>query len=86
MSLSFQFLYSILGYNEFFSKNWLFRYLGDIMCAITHIAKAFCGELIFALIGFDKKNLDLDRLTVYTAHTPAGTSVRNMVHFIQVGN
>jgi pimeloyl-ACP methyl ester carboxylesterase len=79
-----KFLYDILGYNEFFSKNWLFRYLGDIMCAITHISKAFCGNLIFTLIGFDKKNLNLDRLPVYTAHTPAGTSVRNMVHFIQM--
>ena len=33
-----------------------------------------------------KKIVFQTRLPVYLAHTPAGTSVQNMIHFAQVGN
>ena len=81
-----QWLYKILGVHEFFSESWIFKYLSDIVCAFTSITEKFCENIIFILIGFDEKNLDIDRIPIYTSHTPAGTSVMNAVHFIQVHN
>lgn len=45
---------------------------------------ALCLNLLTAIAGYNPGNLDAGRLPVYLAHTPAGTSVQNMVHWAQV--
>uniref|UniRef100_A0AAY5KDN6 Lipase n=1 Tax=Esox lucius TaxID=8010 RepID=A0AAY5KDN6_ESOLU len=42
-----------------------------------------CGNLFFVLCGFDERNLNMTRTPVYTTHCPAGTSVKNMIHWSQ---
>jgi pimeloyl-ACP methyl ester carboxylesterase len=42
-----------------------------------------CENFLFLICGFDATNLNKTRLTVYMTHTPAGTSVQNMIHFMQ---
>ncbi|NXE15358.1 LIPM Lipase, partial [Lophotis ruficrista] len=43
-----------------------------------------CANLFFLQGGYNKKNLNMTRLDVYTSHYPDGTSVKNMVHWAQV--
>ncbi|NXC50462.1 LICH hydrolase, partial [Penelope pileata] len=43
-----------------------------------------CSNLLFLLGGYNKKNLNMTRLDVYTAHYPDGTSVKNIIHWAQV--
>ena len=47
--------------------------------------RIFCSDLLFVIAGYDPQQLNSTRLPVYISHTPAGTSVQNMVHFAQVG-
>ncbi|NXX50586.1 LIPM Lipase, partial [Tricholaema leucomelas] len=43
-----------------------------------------CANLFFLLGGYNKKNLNMTRLDVYTAHFPDRTSVKNIIHWAQV--
>ncbi|NXF95836.1 LIPM Lipase, partial [Eubucco bourcierii] len=43
-----------------------------------------CANLFFLLGGYNEKNLNMTRLDVYTAHFPDRTSVKNIIHWIQV--
>jgi len=45
----------------------------------------FVKIFFFIIGGPDTKNLNTSRIPVYTTHGPSGTSVKNMVHFMQCG-
>ncbi|XP_054584930.1 lipase member K isoform X2 [Eptesicus fuscus] len=45
-----------------------------------------CSNFLFSFCGFDPKNLNMSRLDVYLAQSPAGTSVQNMLHWAQAVN
>ncbi|WAR15129.1 LICH-like protein [Mya arenaria] len=42
-----------------------------------------CENSLFLLCGFDPGNLNKTRIPVYIGQHPAGTSVKNMVHYLQ---
>lgn len=45
----------------------------------------FIGEnLLLSIAGFSPSRYCIDRLPVYLAHTPAGTSIQNIIHFAQM--
>jgi len=72
-------LYSkILGTGEFLPSSDMIRYLDDGICG--HIP-TLCSNFLFTICGNDATNLNMKRLPVYISHTPAGTSVKNIVHF-----
>ncbi|XP_004701412.1 lysosomal acid lipase/cholesteryl ester hydrolase isoform X2 [Echinops telfairi] len=74
----------IFGTKEFLPENEVLKWLGSHIC--THVfLKELCGNLIFLLCGFNERNLNMSRVDVYSAHCPAGTSVQNMLHWIQAG-
>jgi lysosomal acid lipase/cholesteryl ester hydrolase len=41
--------------------------------------------MLFIIGGPDTKNLNTSHIPVYASHGPSGTSVNNMVHFMQCG-
>ena len=57
--------------------------LAEIVCA-SHITQSACADIIFLITGFDTSNLNDTRIPIYVSHTPAGTSVKDVVHFAQV--
>ncbi|TPP39705.1 Gastric triacylglycerol lipase [Fasciola gigantica] len=72
----------LFGHGEFLPSSTLIRFLGDLVCRYSRIPSV-CRNVIFLFTGFDKQNINMTRLPVYLAHTPAGTSVRNAVHYCQ---
>jgi len=46
--------------------------------------QAVCSNVINWFEGFDAKYTNNSRVPVYLTHTPAGTSVKNLVHFAQI--
>uniref|UniRef100_A0A8B9DEQ4 Lipase n=1 Tax=Anser cygnoides TaxID=8845 RepID=A0A8B9DEQ4_ANSCY len=60
------------------------RFLPDL-CRHPVLHKP-CATLLFLLGGYNEKNLNTTRLDVYTAHYPDRTSVKNMIHWAQVGS
>ncbi|KAF2359396.1 AB-hydrolase lipase domain [Trinorchestia longiramus] len=54
-------------------------------CCVTNLSKIICRNSVFLLIGFDKKDLDLEWLPVILSQINAGASTRTVIHFAQIG-
>ncbi|VDL97394.1 unnamed protein product, partial [Schistocephalus solidus] len=65
------------GRGRFLPSSSLMRFLGLFLCRRQSIPFV-CSNIIYLLAGYDAHNTNTTRLPVYVAHTPAGTSVRNM--------
>uniref|UniRef100_A0A8B9PFZ1 Lipase n=1 Tax=Apteryx owenii TaxID=8824 RepID=A0A8B9PFZ1_APTOW len=61
-------------------KMW--KFLPEL-CSYSFFHKS-CANMFFLLGGYNEKNLNMSRLDVYTAHYPDGTSVKNIIHWVQV--
>ncbi|VDP67519.1 unnamed protein product [Echinostoma caproni] len=66
-------VWDLFGHGEFLPSTALIRFLGDILCRYDRVPSV--------LISFSLHSQT--RLPVYLSHTPAGTSVRNIVHYCQ---
>jgi len=73
----------LFGFEDFLPSNQVIEMLGGTLC--NDIPEA-CADVIFLLCGWDMGNLNMSRMSFYMEHTPAGTSVRNMVHWTQMVN
>lgn len=78
-----QLLFDMFGEYDFLPSNWFIRFLADTMCKY-HVSRLLCEDVIFLVDGTDTHELNMTRLPVFVSHTPAGTSVKNMVHFAQL--
>lgn len=78
-----QILFDMFGEYDFLPSNWFVRFLADTMCKY-HVSRMLCEDVIFLIDGPDTHELNMTRLPVFVSHTPAGTSVKNMVHFAQL--
>lgn len=76
-------LFDIFGVRDFLPSDAIIHWLAKHVCSDKDL-ETFCSDIIFIICGFDKKQLNETRLPIYYTHTPAGTSVRNMVHFAQM--
>ncbi|XP_049620522.1 lipase member K-like [Suncus etruscus] len=76
-------LVKVLFGEKMFSPNTFFdQFLATKVCS-RKIFQRICSNFLFTFSGFDAKNLNMSRLDVYLAHSPAGTSVQNMLHWAQ---
>lgn len=75
-------LIKILGIHDFIPSNWLIDALAALVCPIDKAV--ICRNVIFLIAGYDLANLDEARVPIYVAHTPAGTSTRNIIHWAQL--
>ncbi|XP_058910558.1 lysosomal acid lipase/cholesteryl ester hydrolase [Kogia breviceps] len=73
----------LFGVKEFLPQSMFVKWLSTHVC--THvILKELCGNVFFVLCGFNERNLNMSRVAVYATHSPAGTSVQNMIHWSQL--
>ncbi|XP_013380109.1 gastric triacylglycerol lipase isoform X2 [Lingula anatina] len=75
-------LYDMFGKKDFLPNNELIDFLAKTVC--DEATRFICSDIIFVIAGYDKAQLNMTRLPVYIAHTPAGTSAQNMIHFQQM--
>ncbi|KAF6772794.1 Lysosomal acid lipase/cholesteryl ester hydrolase [Paragonimus kellicotti] len=67
---------------EFLPSNKLMQFLAYFLCRRGHVP-FICTNVIYLIAGYDSANTNTTRLPVYVAHTPAGTSTQNIVHYCQ---
>ncbi|XP_006831190.1 PREDICTED: lysosomal acid lipase/cholesteryl ester hydrolase isoform X1 [Chrysochloris asiatica] len=77
-----QIFQEIFGVKQFLPQNAILKWLSTHICSHV-ILKELCGNLIFVICGFNERNLNMSRVDVYTSHSPAGTSMQNMMHWTQ---
>ncbi|KAG9267707.1 lysosomal acid lipase/cholesteryl ester hydrolase-like isoform X1 [Astyanax mexicanus] len=75
-------IWGLFGKKYFFPQSSLIKFFATKFCSKNPF-NAFCRNIFFRIHGFERKNLNMTRVPVYISHTPAGTSVRNMVHWSQ---
>uniref|UniRef100_A0A673TLI4 Lipase A, lysosomal acid type n=1 Tax=Suricata suricatta TaxID=37032 RepID=A0A673TLI4_SURSU len=73
----------LFGVKQFLPQNMFLKWLSAHVCSHV-ILKELCGNAFFVLCGFNERNLNMSRLPVYITHSPAGTSVQNMLHWGQM--
>jgi len=76
-------LKDMFGVKEFFPQSTVLKWLSVHVCSHV-ILKELCGNAFFILCGFNERNLNMSRVPVYVAHSPAGTSVQNILHWGQL--
>ncbi|KAK0080852.1 hypothetical protein PV325_013228 [Microctonus aethiopoides] len=72
-----------LGVNEFLPQNIFIKYLAKYGCKLNTVEKNICENIMFAICGFDETQFNMTLLPVILGHTPAGSSIKNMLHFAQ---
>jgi len=75
-------VFDIFGFKNFLPSTQIIKWLADKVCHNQVTTPLICDNIIFVLTG-PSENLNNSRLSVYTNHAPAGTSVKNMVHYAQ---
>nr|CDS30518.1 lipase M [Hymenolepis microstoma] len=79
------------GKGRFLPSNRLIQFLSFFLCGgeqqiagnYARFPSSVCENFIFMLAGYNPSNTNASRLPVYLAHTPADTSIQNMVHYCQ---
>ncbi|KAM7072814.1 lipase member K-like [Molossus nigricans] len=75
----------IFGDKMFSPHTFLEQFIATKVCN-QKIFHRICSNFLFSFCGFDPNNLNMSRLDVYLAQSPAGTSVQNMLHWAQAVN
>ncbi|XP_006147666.1 lipase member K [Tupaia chinensis] len=84
-NLSRQGVKVLFGDKMFYPHTFFDQFLATKVCS-RKLFHRICSNFLFSLSGFDANNLNMSRLDVYLAQSPAGTSVQNMLHWAQVVN
>ncbi|CAO2585238.1 Lysosomal acid lipase/cholesteryl ester hydrolase [Lemmus lemmus] len=73
----------LFGHQQFLPESAVLQWMGSHFCSQV-IMRQLCKNAFFLICGFNEKNINVSRVDVYTAHSPAGTSVQNVLHWGQV--
>lgn len=71
------------GENQFLPSDAITKWLAKYVCGLLVTVNPVCDDILFLIAGPDSKQLNKTRVPVYVAHTPAGTSTQNILHFAQ---
>ncbi|XP_060097258.1 lipase member M-like isoform X2 [Heteronotia binoei] len=82
MSLPEKLLRVMLGKKEFLPQNKLLKKIIVPLCGYR-LFSGICGNVFFFLGGYNMANMNMSRVNVYVARTPAGTSAQNIFHWSQ---
>lgn len=74
--------FDVIGIRRFMPASHWVRRLADLACSFDK--GGVCENFLFMIAGSDTRNMNATRTPVYLSHTPAGTSVKNILHFGQL--
>ncbi|NXO19190.1 LICH hydrolase, partial [Oriolus oriolus] len=57
--------------------------LGQLLLSRFCVRSKVCKSILAMIFGFNWKNTNMSRFDVYAGHTPAGSSVQNIIHWLQ---
>jgi lysosomal acid lipase/cholesteryl ester hydrolase len=77
-----EWLVDMIGINDFLPNNWFMKLIAKYVCGNADL-NILCDDVLFLIGGANSHQLNKTRVPVYMAHTPAGTSSQNIIHFGQ---
>ncbi|XP_023720755.1 lipase 3 isoform X2 [Cryptotermes secundus] len=75
-------LFKVIGLNEFLPQDGVLNPISIAACKASVFTNSLCVGFIFSIVG-KSTQLDRERLVVMLAHTPAGGSSREVIHYAQ---
>ncbi|NXC33060.1 LIPK Lipase, partial [Campylorhamphus procurvoides] len=78
-------LFSDYGLKEIFGTRDFLPHtaLGELLLSKFCTCSKVCKSFLSAVFGFNWKNMNMSRMDVYAGHVPAGSSVQNIIHWLQ---
>ncbi|KAF2881680.1 hypothetical protein ILUMI_24537 [Ignelater luminosus] len=72
-------LYNVLNTHEFFPRNEFLAQLGDTLCNDDNSTFQFlCTNTLFAICGFNEKQMNSSLFPIIMGHTPSGVSTKQI--------
>ncbi|CAH4034935.1 unnamed protein product [Pieris brassicae] len=82
-SANIEYLFKLLGANEFLPPNAVLRWLSKHACEINKLEEAICENSMFVICGHDEGQFNKSLLPLILSHEPAGASTKTLVHYAQ---
>ncbi|KAK4872302.1 hypothetical protein RN001_016426 [Aquatica leii] len=73
----------LVGANEFLPTTKFLAIVGKFLCSDNSVTQVLCTNALFALAGFNQKQMNATLLPVLMGHTPAGSATKQIFHYTQ---
>ncbi|KAF2901552.1 hypothetical protein ILUMI_04630 [Ignelater luminosus] len=77
---------NMVGIKEFLPNTGFLGKVGNILCKEKSVMEVLCTNALFAIAGFDHQQMNETLLPIIMGHTPAGCSVKQLLHYGQLIN
>ncbi|KAJ3658405.1 hypothetical protein Zmor_010143 [Zophobas morio] len=77
-------LFEAIGFHEFNPSNEFLKKIADKYCKKDESIQNLCANVLFALCGYSPAEMNTTLIPVIFAHTPAGASVQQIMHYAQL--
>lgn len=78
-------LSQLLGLYELLPSSPFTLFLTSVVCSISRFTLLACSTVFFNIFGFDYSQIDNDNSPVQLSHFPAGSSFKQLAHYLQLG-
>ncbi|KAL6259241.1 hypothetical protein P5V15_009160 [Pogonomyrmex californicus] len=79
-------LFKLLGQHKFTPTPEILKKFQRLVCAEDAITQPLCSNVLFLIAGFDQEQMNTTLLPIILEHTPAGASVKQVIHYAQLIN
>ncbi|KAF2889838.1 hypothetical protein ILUMI_16335 [Ignelater luminosus] len=83
---SLGFIANVIGLHEFAPRTEFVAQVGPILCGEESPLQILCINSLFAVCGFNYKQINTTLLPVFLGHTPAGAATKQLLHYAQLFN
>nr|BAN20577.1 lipase 1 precursor [Riptortus pedestris] len=74
----------LLNLHYILDQSFVMSFIERTACRQTAITRPICDNILFLIAGYDSQELNVTLVPVITSYTPAGASVKQLLHFSQL--
>ncbi|KAF2901554.1 hypothetical protein ILUMI_04632 [Ignelater luminosus] len=78
-----QLLADVSGVGEFMPNTGFLGKVGNVLCSEDSVTQVLCTNAMFAVCGFNQKQMNATLLPIIMGHSPAGSSIMQVMHYVQ---
>ncbi|XP_031341659.1 lipase 3-like isoform X2 [Photinus pyralis] len=79
-------LFQAIGMYEFLPQRSFLADIGGVLCGDDSLLQPLCANALFAICGFNQKQMNASLIPIIMGHTPAGAATKQFLHYTQQVN